>query len=408
MPKFHYRARSMRGEPLEGIIDATSSDAVASQLFSTGVTPIEISEAKEQASAFATLKQYLALSEPTLDDIIMFSRQMYTLQRAGVPVIKGITGIAQSTRNLRLQEILYDVADHLDAGRDMAGSLSRHSNIFSPLYISIIQIGENSGALDEAFLRIYEYLMREKDTRDRIKNATRYPMIVVAAILIAMGIANVFIIPVFANMYSKMGADLPLMTRMLIESSNFTIEHWPILLGIMVGAVFLALNYVKTEAGRFRWHRWKLRIPVIGKVLQRAALARFARSFSISLRTGVPLIQALTLVSRAIGNEYLGERILMMRNGVEQGENLTRTAAATNLFTPLIIQMLAVGEESGAVDEMLDEVADYYEREVDYDLKYLADALQPILVVIMGVFVLALALGLFLPMWDLYGHMLGG
>lgn len=408
MPKFHYKARSMRGEPLEGFIDAANSDAVASQLFNTGVTPIEISESKEQQGVVAALSRYLALNEPTLDNIIMFSRQMYTLQRAGVPVIKGITGIAQSTRNLRLQEVLYDVADHLDAGRDMAGSLSRHPKIFSPLYISIIQIGENSGALDESFLCIYEYLMREKDTRDRIKNATRYPIIVVVAILIAMIIANVFIIPVFAQMYAKMGADLPLVTQVLIGSSNFTVEHWPILLGTMVGVVFLVLNYVKTETGRFRWHRWKLRIPVIGPVLLRASLARFARSFSITLRTGVPLIQGLTLVSRAIGNEYLGERILMMRNGVEQGESLTRTAIATNLFTPLIIQMLAVGEESGTVDEMLNEVADYYDREVDYDLKYLSDALQPILITIMGVFVLVLALGLFLPMWDMYGHMLGG
>jgi len=407
MPKFHYKARSMGGEPLEGVLEASSSDAVASQLFSTGVTPIDITETSEQEGAVAAISRALSLNAPTLDDIIMFSRQMYTLQRAGVPIIKGITGIAQSTRNQRLQEILYDIADHLDAGRDMAGALSRHPEVFSTLYVSIIQIGESSGALDESFLRIYEYLMREKDTRERIKSATRYPTIVLLAILAAIAVANFFVIPVFARMYSKFDVELPLVTQWLIGFSDFTLAYWPAILGGMAGLVVGFKYYVKTEKGRFQWHRLTLKIPVVGPILLRAALGRFCRTFSISLRSGVPIIHALTVVSRTVGNDYLGERMLMMRNGVEQGESLTRTAVTTSLFTPLVLQMIAVGEESGTVDEMLEEVADFYDREVDYDLKYLSDALQPILVVAMGVFVLILALGMFLPMWDMYGHMLG-
>jgi len=397
----------MNGEPLEGVVEAASSDIVASQLFSTGVTPIDITETVEQQGAFAAIGRALSLNAPTLDDIIMFSRQMHTLQRSGVPIIKGITGIAQSTRNQRLQEILYDIADHLDAGRDMAGALSRHPEVFSTLYVSIIQIGESSGALDESFLRIYEYLMREKDTRERIKSATRYPIIVLLAILAAIAVANFFVIPVFAKIYSKFDAELPLVTQWLIGFSEFSIANWPVILGGTVGVIFGFKYYIKTENGRFQWHRFILKLPVVGPILLRAALSRFSRTFSISLRSGVPIIHALTVVSRTVGNDYLSERMLMMRNGVEQGESLARTAVTVSLFTPLVIQMIAVGEESGTVDEMLEEVAEHYDREVDYDLKYLSDAIQPILVVAMGILVLILALGMFLPMWDLYGHMLG-
>ncbi|GMQ97331.1 MAG: type II secretion system F family protein [Gammaproteobacteria bacterium] len=398
MPRFRYKGRSDRGEAIEGYIEGVTAEAIATQLFNSGITPINISEAPAQLEALANLKRMFKLGRPSLEDLIMFSRQMYALQKAGVPIIRGLTGIAQSTRNILLQEALRDIVDSLDAGRDMASSLARHPKIFNPLFISVIQVGENSGRLDESFLQMFHYLEREKDTRDRVKAAVRYPIIVVLFIFAAIVVMNMLVIPVFTKMFKKIGADLPIYTQILIKFSDFTVAYWYYILFGMVVSIVVLVNYVRSPKGRYQWHKLQLRIPIIGPLLLRASLARFARSMAMSLRSGVPIIQGLSAVSRAINNDFLGERILMMRNGIERGESLTRTAMTTGQFTPLTIQMLAVGEEAGNLDGMLQDVADFYEREVDYDIKYLSDAIQPIMVTFVGALVLILALGIFLPM----------
>lgn len=405
MPKFFYKGRSVQGELVEGFLEAGSSDAVANQLFNTGVTPIDINEDVKSDNQVINVLQQALQKKPSLDDIIMFSRQMYALTRSGVPIVKGISGVAQSTRNQKLKNALEDIVEYLSAGHHVASALSQHKSIFSPLYISIIQVGENSGSLDDAFNRVYEYLMREKDTIDRIKSASRYPMIVLMAVMAALGLANFFIIPVFAKLYENFDDDLPVLTQILVMTSDFTINYWQVVVVIVVASVIGVKQYINTEQGRLLWDRYKLKMPAVGNLLKRAALARYCRSLSISLRSGVPLIQALMTVSRAVGNVYISSQLLSMREGIEHGESLTKVAGTTEMFPPLVLQMLAVGEESGTLEEMLLEVAEYYDREVDYDLKYLSDALQPILVTIMGVLVLVLALGLFLPLWDMYGIM---
>jgi len=275
--------------------------------------------------------------------------------------------------------------------------------IFSHLYVSMIQVGENTGRLDESFLQISEYLELEKGTRDRIKAALRYPVIVIVAIAAAIAVINLFVIPAFAKVYSGLNAELPWATKVLIATSNFTVANWPF---ILAGLIFIyagIVMYIRTDNGRYKWDKYKLRLPIIGSIINRSLLARFSRSFAMATRAGVPLIQTMTVVSRAADNSYISERILDMRNGIERGDTLTRTAAATNLFTPLVLQMMSVGEETGAVDDLLQEVAEYYEREVDYDLKNLSAAIEPILIVAIGIMVFILALGVFLPMWDLAG-----
>ena len=402
MPTFQYTGRDNQGQAVDGYVEANSVDAVATQLLNTGITPLNITQAeKEQKESSSLNFDFNKNKKPTLDDLVLFSRQMYTLMHAGVPIIRSITGLADTTRNQVLQKTLQAVRREIEGGHELSTALAQHPDIFSHLFISMVQVGENTGNLDEVFLQISGYLEREKNTRDQIKAAMRYPLFVIIAITIAMFIINMWVIPTFAKVFAGFNAELPLPTRILLSISEFTVNYWYILVGVLLVVFFSFKHYIKTEKGHWQWDRFITRIPIIGSIVLRATLARFARSFSMSLSAGVPLVTGLTLVSRAVDNVYIGGHIADMRNGIERGDTLTRTAAATEMFTPLIIQMLAVGEETGNVDEMLEEVANFYDREVDYDVKNLTSAIEPVLIVFIGAMVLVLALGVFLPMWDL-------
>ena len=404
MPIFQYTGRNNQGQAVNGDIEANSIDAVATQLLNTGVTPINITQfEKEQKTKNNFNFDFSKNKKPTLDDLTLFSRQMYTLMRAGVPIIRAITGLADTTRNQVLQKTLHNVRSNIEGGHELSTALAQYPDIFSHLFVSMVQVGENTGNLDEVFLQISGYLEREKNTRDQIKAAMRYPTFVIIAITIAMFIINMWVIPTFAKVFAGFNAELPLPTRILLGISEFTVDYWYIIVGSLLAVFFGLRHYIKTEKGHWQWDRFITRIPVIGSIVLRATLARFARSFSMSLSAGVPLVTGLALVSRAVDNVFIGGHIADMRMGVERGDSLTRTAASTEMFTPLIIQMLTVGEETGNVDEMLLEVADFYDREVDYDVKNLTSAIEPILIVFIGVMVLVLALGVFLPMWDLAG-----
>jgi MSHA biogenesis protein MshG len=235
--------------------------------------------------------------------------------------------------------------------------------------------------------------------------AVRYPIFVLVAIAVAITVLNIFVIPVFADLFTRFGADLPWATRVLIASSNLFVHYWGLMLLALVLAVFGLRYYLSTGSGALQWDRYKLRVPLIGNILERAMLARFSRSFAMMLTAGVPLINALQLCAQAVGNRYLGQQISGMREGIQRGESLLRTAKASGMFTPLVLQMIQVGEETGQVDELLNEVGLFYEEEVDYDLKNLSSYIEPILITAIAGIVMILALGIFLPMWDMFSVM---
>ncbi|MBI1423912.1 MAG: type II secretion system F family protein [Gammaproteobacteria bacterium] len=402
MPFFTYTARNAQGEALSGRVEAMSMDAAASQLLNSNITPLQILEDRAQTDVLKQATEWLRRRQPKLDDLIFFSRQLYTLMKAGVPIIRALNGLSENISNIVLKETLKEVVTSLESGRDLSGAFAKHPKIFSHLFVSMVQVGESTGQLDLAMLKLSEYLEREKDTIDRIKQAMRYPMIVVTAIVIAMVVINIFVIPKFAGIFARFGADLPWQTKLLMTTSNFMLHYWPYLLVLSVGGFFGLRYYIRnTPSGHLNWDRFKLRVPIVGKILYEALLARFATAFALTLRSGVPLIQGLHVTSHAVDNVYISDKIQQMRNGVERGDSLTRTAASSKLFTPLTIQMMQVGEETGAVDDMLDNVAHYYEREVDYKLKNLSSAIEPVLIVIIGAMVFVLALGVFLPLWNL-------
>lgn len=399
--QFEYKARGRGGEALAGVIEAPSKEAVATQLTTQGVTPIQILAKSGVPTEKSSVLERFRQRPPNIDDLIFLSRQMYALMKAGVPMLRSIGGLSESARNERLREVLRKIRDDLESGRTLSASLARHPRVFSSLYVSIMQVGETTGQMDDAFLQMARYLEQEKHTRARIRQAMRYPVIVLGAISIAIVIINLMVIPAFAQMFANARLELPWATKLLLAVSAFFVNYWPHMLVGLFGGIWLLKRYLRTAHGAYRWDRLKLRLPIIGPIVLRSILARFSRAFAISFKAGVPLVAALTTVSNAVDNHFVGDKVRSMRNGIERGDSLTRTAAATGLFTTVILQMLSVGEETGSVDAMLLEAADFYEREVDYDLKYLSDALEPILIAGVGVMVLILALGVFLPMWDM-------
>lgn len=402
MPQFQYQGRDNEGKGVSGVLEGSSPDAVASQLMGRGITPVAIAPAAEGAALNIDLKSLLGPEKVRPEDLIMLTRQFYTITKAGIPLIRGVRGLAQSMRHQRLKDILGDIGDQLETGKQLSSAMNRHKDVFDQLYVNMIRVGEDSGQLEAVFNQLSEYLERDLETRKRIKSAMRYPSFVLGALVIAMVVVNIFVIPAFANMFDQFGADLPIATRILIGTSNFFVTYWPYLLVLSVTAAVGFRQYIQSPVGSLWWGKNKLRIPLVGDLMSRALMARYARSFSLMLKSGVPLPQSLDLCARAMGNSYLTRKIADIKAGVERGDSLLRTHNQTGLFTPLVLQMISVGEESGQVDSLLEEVAGFYEREVDYDLKTLSDRIEPIMIVMMAGFVLILALGIFLPMWSMY------
>lgn len=402
MPFFAYKGRNARGELMQGVLEAADSGAVADQLFSTGVTPVEITVTRKAATNNEdSLWERLTEKKVTPMDVQLFSRQMYTLLKSGVPIMRGLAGLQESAISKSFGRVIKDLRESLDSGRELSAAMRRHPKVFTPFYLSMVRVGEMTGRLEEVFLRLFDHMEFDRDMRDRVKSALRYPSFVVIAMIAAIVIVNIFVIPAFAKVFQSFGAELPFMTRLLLASSGFMVDYWPLLLGVLLMGVFGFRAWVNTSAGRYSWDKFKLRIPIAGKIVLKATMARFARSFALSSRSGVPIVQALTVVGQTVDNAYLTARVEQMRDGVERGESILRTAAAANVFTPIVLQMIAVGEESGSLDELMEEIAQMYEREVEYELKTLSSQIEPILITFLGVMVLILALGIFLPIWDL-------
>jgi MSHA biogenesis protein MshG len=402
VPFFAYKGRNTRGELLEGVLESTDSGAVADQLFTTGVTPIEIVPTKKPLSK-GDAGLWARLTAPKINsiDVQLFSRQLYTLLKSGVPIMRGLAGLQESAINKSFARVIKDLRESLDTGRELSASMRRHPDVFSSFYVSMVRIGETTGRMEEVFLRLFEHLEFEREMRERVRTAIRYPIFVVIVMAVAIAVINLFVIPQFAKVYASFNAELPLMTRILINSSNFTIRFWPFMLTVIVGAGVGFKMYIATSAGQYQWDKIKLRMPIAGKIIMKATLGRFARSFSLAGKSGVPIVQGLSVIAQTVDNAYVATRIEQMRDGVERGETILRTAVTTGVFTPVVLQMVAVGEETGALDELMNEIAEMYEHEVDYELKTLSSQIEPILIVGLAILVLILALGVFLPIWDL-------
>jgi MSHA biogenesis protein MshG len=391
MPFFLYQARDKKGNLIKGQVEAPNANAAADILVGRQEIPVKITLTDEapDRDVFADL-----FSRVKVDDLVVFSRQMYSLTKAGIPLIRAIVGLADTTTNKTLKRVLRD-------GRSLSASFSSHPKVFPQIAISIVHVGENTGRLEDAFIQLAEYFERDEETRKRINAALRYPSMVLIFITAAMFLLNLKVIPTFSGMFRKLGADLPLATKILINMSDFFVNYWQILLLAIVGAIMALRAYVGTPTGKYQWDRYKIKLPFVGSIIERSLLARFSRSFAMILDAGVPMTTGLSLVAEAVDNRYMETKIKEMRRSIEKGESLLRVSVASGLFSPLVLQMIAVGEETGRVDELLTDASEYYEREVDYDLKSLTAKIEPVLISVVAVMVLILALGIFTPMWDM-------
>jgi MSHA biogenesis protein MshG len=409
VPQFAYTGRDERGQLVQGELEGASSSVVAGALISQGVTPIEITVAAAAASGEAQPGLLERLNEkkfgPT--DVLLFSRQMNTLLKAGVPMMSALKGLEGTGENQTLARMMRDLREGLESGHELSTCLTRYPKVFDAFYVAMVRVGEFTGTLQEVFLRLFHHQEFEKFMRDQVRSATRYPMFVIITMAVAIMVINVFVIPTFAKAYAGFKAELPLITKGLIAFSNFTVNYWWLLLGLLVALAVGFRFYINTGQGRLVWDEYKLKIPIAGPIIVNATLARFARSFALAIRSGVPAVQALTIVAGTVDNAHMARMIEGMREGVERGESLRRTAAAAGIFTPMALQMLTVGEESGELDSMMSEIAELYQRDVEYSLKNLSAQIEPILIIGLGVLVLLLALGVFLPIWDLGGAALG-
>ncbi len=402
MDTFKYKGRNKRGEIMQGTIESANSQAVATWMISSGISPINIQVIVNKFEGKSPwLREFLGGGAIGPKDLILFTRQIGTMIKSGVPIMQAIAGIQKTTINPALVEMLKEIRDNLDKGVELSAALAQHPNVFNNYYVSMVRVGEGSGQLEEIFKRLFEQLEFERHMKMKIKGAMRYPSFVLIAITIAVAVLTIFVIPVFANMYSKFSATLPILTRILLGSSRFALDYWWAVLAI-IGCTFYAFKlYTDQPKGRYNWDKLKLSIPIMGRIQNKATLARFCRSFATATKSGVPLMEAFTLVSRVVDNAFFEERILLMRSGVERGESLLRAAQTASIFSPQELQMISVGEQTGDMESMLNEVADMYQEEVDYEVGRLSESIEPILLGFMGVLVLVMMLGIFLPMWQM-------
>lgn len=402
MAIYEFKGRNSDGRLISGQVDAASQDGAVNQLLGRGITPVSVNEHVEEIPFSERFARATNMGRVDTVEMIMFCRQMHTISRAGIPLVKGLRGLSASLRNFVFQEALNDIVTRLEAGVELSTAMRAHPKIFSNMIVSMVSVGENAGRLDLVFKQLSDYLQRDDSTIKSIKTALRYPSFVLIAMVIAIAVINIKVIPAFAGLFTKFGAQLPLPTRILVGISDFFVAYWLYMLVAIVGAVAWFIHYIKTPDGSRVWGRKKLGLIVVGDIIERASLARYARSFGLMLNAGLPLSAALELSARAIDNPYLGDKIRTIRAGVERGEGLYQTHLVSGMFTPLVLQMISVGEESGQVDALLAEVASFYEGEVEYDVKQLSDRIEPIMIIMMAGFVIVLALGIFLPMWDMY------
>ncbi len=389
-------------DKVKGIIQAASYDEALLFLYDKGIETDKI----EEASAFDEIKEkidYLSrrFVRVGLSELIVFTRQFSTLFGAGVPIGVILERLSEQSVNIKLKDALSIIKNDVNGGMSLSEAFSKHKDVFSGLYVNMLKVGEESGTLDIVLDRLANILETELDTKNKIKTATRYPKMVISAIVIAFTIIITFVIPKFVSLFSHFGAKLPLPTRILI-GINYIFHHywWIVLLGI-IGVVFAYKKYRKTEQGRYQTDKYVLKVPIIGPLVHKIYVSRMIRILGLLYKSGINIIDSLDIISNVTGNVIAKQAVDEIKKDVEGGATIYMPFSQSSFFPNVVSDMVAVGEETGRLDEMLFKAADYYDEEINYTIKNLSSAIEPILLVFIAGMVLILALGVFLPMWNM-------
>jgi type II secretory pathway component PulF len=398
MPAYRYTARDKFGKAMNGVMEASGDEIVASKLDGLGYTPVSIQEKKKDIISFDFLQRYGRVS---LEDLILFNRQFSTLVSAGIPMLSSLNALSAQTENKTMKGVINTIRNDIEGGSSLSDALARHPKVFSSLYVSMIQAGETAGSLDEILDRLATLAEHEKDTRAKIRAATLYPKIVLTAISAAFIVLVTFVVPRFAAMFSRFGATLPLPTRVMIGINDIVHHYWYLMI-IVPAAIVLGFHwYINTEKGKLRWDGLKIRVPIFGSLFLKIAMSRFTHILGMLMRSGVPILNTLEIASATVANTVISRELEKLRESVRGGSELSEPLKRSGVFTPMVVQMISVGEQSGKLDEMMPKVSQQYDLEAEYTIKNLSTLIEPALIITIGGIVLFLALAIFLPMWDM-------
>lgn len=398
MPVYQYKARDKFGSLFVGTIESSRKETVAEQLDRLGYIPVRI---EEQRTNIFTEFFFDRFQKITLQDMIVFTRQMATLISAGLPFTMSFDALIGQADNRRLRGVLSKVKMKVEGGSTLADAMAKHPKVFSELYVNMIRAGEVSGMLDEILFRLAGLLEHEAETRARVKAAIRYPVIVIVTLCAAFLILMAFVIPRFAAIYANFRAQLPLPTRIMIAINHIATNYWYLIIGPIIIAIVGLKKYIDTEPGRLWRDGLKIRLPIFGPIFLKIAMSRFARIFGTLIKSGLPILQTLDIVSTTIGNTVISRVVDNIRDSAREGSGISEPMRVSKIFPPIVVQMVAIGEETGNMEQMLIKVSDYYDMEVEYAIRNLSTAIEPLLLLIIGGAVLLLALAIFMPWWNL-------
>ncbi len=398
MPNYQYKARDNFSKPTNGVMSADNENAVALRLTQLGFIPISITEIKEASHSVNLLSSVVRVK---FTDLNMFTRQLATLQKAGLPILLSLGALREQTQNKIFKEVIIQITRDIESGSNLSGALEKYPGIFNSLYINMVASGEASGRLDDVLERLANLSEHDETIRLRIKSSTRYPIIVVVAMVIGFIVLTTLVVPRYAKIYEQYTTALPLPTQILLGINYAVTRLWWLIITFGIAAHFLFKQYIKTKIGRFTWDSLKLKVPIFGPLVLKLSISRFTRITGTLMRSGIPILKIMDIAAGSTGNEVVSKAIINIRNNVMEGKGMSEPMKISGLFPPIVTQMVSVGEETGKLDDLLIHVSNYYDEQVDYTINNLTSLIEPILIFVLGLAVLFMALGIFLPMWNL-------
>ena len=397
---FQYKVRDNQGRLLQGSLDGDSQTLVADKLRQMGYVPIKIEQQKA-----AKLSKDLAIPGLTdrvaVKDIAVFSRQFATMINSGLSLIRALNILSEQTENKKLCEVITEVRVDVEKGASLSAALGRHPKVFNRLYIAMVRAGETGGVLDGVLLKLADIIEKQVELKRKIKSAMTYPVAVLVLVLLIVTAMLIFVVPTFETLYSDLGGTLPAPTRLLLAVSSFVVKFAPFIIVFDVLAAIGFKKWIQSESGRGKWDAFKLKVPIFGKLVHKTAMTRFARTFAVLLRSGVPILESLEITAETVNNHVVSEAVKDVQEAVKRGETIHQPLSQHDVFPPMVTQMLAVGEETGNVDVMLEKVADFYDQEVEATVNALTSLLEPLLIVVLGSAVGGMVISLYLPMFKI-------
>lgn len=394
---YAYTVRDRTGREITGSLEAENADVLSGKLRQMGYFVVSIEEAKV---SIAKKELHIFGAKVKTQDITIFTRQFATMINAGLPLIKCLSVLTQQTESKTLADVIIDCQKDVEAGRSLSEALSKHPEAFSNLYVSMVRAGELGGMLDDVLLRVANQMEREQEIRRKIKSAMTYPIAVLAITLILLTAMIIFVVPNFAGMFEDMGGDLPTFTKMLVNLSHFVGGYGGlVVIAVVVGLVIGFRRFKATDSGRMAVDRLKLRLPLVGTLFHKTAMSKFSRTLGTLLSSGVPILGALEITGETTGNMVVTKALEKVKAGVKEGETIASPLAEAKVFPPMVTQMIAIGEETGALDVMLAKVSEFYDSEVNAAVDGLTSTIEPLLIMFLGIAVGTIVIALYLPIF---------